>query len=108
MPKPEKIILVCTNARPPAHPKGSCMHEGAGDLLTSFKSERDIRGLKGKISVAGTSCLGPCHLGPVVCVMPENACYKGVKTGDIKDIFNAHTTGTGPVERLEILPEEWD
>jgi len=107
MPKPERMILVCTNTRPPAHPKGSCGACGAGDLLAAMKEERDARELKGRISVAGTSCLGPCLYGPVVAVMPDNVWYGKVGKGDVREIMESHVLGGKPVERLLLPNEAW-
>ena len=33
MPKPKHHILVCTNSRPPGHPKPSCGSAGAFDRI---------------------------------------------------------------------------
>ena len=108
MPKPEKIILVCTNQRPPGHPKGCCAEGGARDLPALFKDERDRLELKGKVGVAGTSCLGPCHLGPVAVVMPDNVWYKGVAREDVEEIMASHILGGKPVERLLASDADWE
>ena len=36
MPKPKYHIVVCTNARPPGHPKPSCGSAGSASLLMAF------------------------------------------------------------------------
>ena len=108
MPKPKKMILVCTTQRPPGHPKGCCADGGASTMLALFKDERDRLELKGKLAVAGTSCLGPCHLGPVVVVMPEDIWYKGVKPEDVKEIMETHIVGGNPVERLVASEADWE
>ena len=36
MPKPKYHIVVCTNSRPPGHPKPSCGSAGAASLLMAF------------------------------------------------------------------------
>ena len=45
MPKPERQVLVCVNARPPGHPKGSCSHSGSDALYDSLKDMVRERGL---------------------------------------------------------------
>ena len=36
MPKPKYHIVVCTNSRPPGHPKPSCGSAGSASLLMAF------------------------------------------------------------------------
>ena len=36
MPKPDHHIVVCTNTRPPGHPKGSCGEKGAQPVVMKF------------------------------------------------------------------------
>ncbi len=47
MPKPEKHVFVCTNQRPPGHPKGSCTDRGCPDLLAEFGRLMEERGAFG-------------------------------------------------------------
>ena len=108
MAKPERVILVCNTLRPPGHPKGSCRDASSADTLLAFREERNERGLKGKVSVAESSCLGACVLGTIVAVMPDDIWYKGVKKGDVTEIMESHILGGRPVERLLISEEEWD
>ncbi|MDH3972642.1 MAG: (2Fe-2S) ferredoxin domain-containing protein [Deltaproteobacteria bacterium] len=107
MPKPEKIILVCSNRRPPGHPRGSCGEVGASDVLNAFREEREARELNGKITATASGCLGPCNLGTVVTVMPDNVWYKEVQPGDVKEIMDSHIEAGAPVERLLIADSEW-
>ena len=65
MPKPKYHILVCTNARPPGHPKPSCGGQGSAQLLMTFNMGLMQRGIMpGEVLVTGSSCLGPCEQGP--------------------------------------------
>ena len=62
MPKPKHHILVCTNSRPPGHPKPSCGSAGAGQLLMAFNMGLMQRGvMPGQVLVSATGCLGPCE-----------------------------------------------
>ena len=45
MPKPKHHILVCTNARPPGHPKPSCGGQGSAQLLMTFNMGLMQRGI---------------------------------------------------------------
>ena len=65
MPKPKYHIVVCTNARPPGHPKPSCGSAGAASLLMAFNIGLMQKGVTpGDVLVSGSSCLGPCEQGP--------------------------------------------
>ena len=108
MAKPERLIFVCNKQRPAGHPRGSCAEEGAKDLPMAFGEAIESNKLFGKVSLATTGCLGPCHLGPVVLVMPDNVWYKGIKKKDIKDIVSEHIVGGKPVERLLLTDADWD
>jgi len=107
MPKPEKIIHVCTNTRPPGHPRGSCAQTGAEEVLAAFREEREARELVGKILATKSGCLGPCSLGTIVTVMPDNVWYKEVQPGDVKEIMDSHIQGGKSVERLLFSDEDW-
>ena len=45
MPKPKYHIVVCTNARPPGHPKPSCGSAGSAQLLMAFNMGLMQRGV---------------------------------------------------------------
>lgn len=107
MPKPEKHVFVCTNQRPPGHPKGSCTDRGAPDLLMAFGRLMEEREAFGRIKISRSSCLGPCELGPIVLVYPEGVMYVGVQAADVVEIFDHHLLGDKPVERLLAPPEVW-
>src|SRR5206468_1778430 len=65
MPKPKYHIVVCTNARPPGHPKPSCGSQGSAQLLMAFNMGLVQRGIMPTdVLVTGSSCLGPCEQGP--------------------------------------------
>ena len=73
MPKPKYHILVCTNSRPPGHPKPSCGSAGAGQLLMAFNMGLMQRAVPpGQVLVSATGCLGPCEQGPTVVVYPHH------------------------------------
>lgn len=107
MPRPEKHVFVCLNARPPGHPKGSCTERGAEGLLGELGRLMEARQAYGRVAITRTSCLGPCELGPTILVYPEGVMYVGVQTADIEEIFDHHLLGDQPVERLKAPPELW-
>lgn len=107
MPKPEKMILVCINQRPPGHPKSCCADKGARDISLELKNILDDKGLLGKISIAMTGCIGPCLHGPIITVMPDNIWYKEVSKEHVRKIVEEHLIGGKPVESLLLRDEDW-
>lgn len=107
MPKPEKHVFVCSQSRPPAHPRGCCAAKGANDVLQAFWQELQKRNLYDCINVTFSGCLGPCDGGPNVLVYPEGVLYRGLTKDDVAAIFDEHLLGGKPVERLRAPAEIW-
>jgi len=105
MAKPEKHVFVCTQARPPGHPRGSCSERGCQAVGEVLWGEMEKRALFGKIAVTTTGCLGPCNIGPNLLIYPEGVMYTGVSKEDIPEIIEQHLLGDKPVERL-LAPED--
>lgn len=108
MPKPKYHVLVCTNTRPPGHPRGSCGEKGGSQLLTQFMSEIEKNSLFASVIVTGSSCIGPCPLGPIVIVYPEGVWYQKItKPEDVSTIVKEHLMEGKPVERLKLPDAIW-
>lgn len=101
MPDWKHHVFVCTNKRPPGHPKGSCAERGANELLMALTDEVDRRELFETVKVNATNCLGPCRSGPTVVVYPENTWYAGVKASDVKELVQSHFVEGRKVARLQ-------
>jgi len=100
MPRPERLIFLCTNVRP-AERKESCAGSHAGaEIAAAFRKRLKERGLSGRLRAAATSCLGPCTGGPHAVVMPDNIWYSGFQESDIDAIIDEHLLGGQPVARL--------
>ncbi len=100
----KRYVLVCTNERAPEHPKGSCAGCGAVEVRERMKSLLEERNLKGRARILATSCMDVCEHGAVVCVMPDNVWYGGVRPEDAEDIVEGHLEKGESVERL-LMPE---
>jgi (2Fe-2S) ferredoxin len=103
----KRHFFVCVMQRPPMS-KPSCGAQGGNDvysrLMEGLGAHQD---LWGDVSVTTTGCMGPCFVGPIVCVYPEGAWYAGVKVDDVKQIVDQHLVGGEVVERLAwTWPEE--
>ena len=107
MPKPKKHIFVCTQGRPPGHPRGSCQEKGSAAVFNAFLEEFQKRNLWGSFQVTNTGCLGPCQDGASVLVYPESVMYGNVTPADVAVIIDEHLLGDRPVERLQVPAEVW-
>ena len=105
--KPDKYVFVCTNERPPGHPRGSCIQRGSAEVLATF---RDLQGEKGHFhyKVVATGCLEPCLAGPTVYVAPDDVWYGGVTVEDVERIIDQHLDGGRTVEFLILDPDDFE
>ncbi len=108
MPKPERHVLVCLNARPPGTPKGSCAEKGSEALFDRLKSLVRERGLGSRVIVNRTNCLKHCSRGIAVAVQPDNVWYAGVTPDDLGELCDAHLREGRPVERLLMPDIPWE
>ena len=107
MPKPAHHIMVCTNQRPPGHPRGSCGENGAAQVFEKFSMGIEQKMLFGKALITNTGCMGPCSMGTVVVVYPEGVWYIKVKPEDVEEILESHVIGGKKVDRLAMPDDMW-
>lgn len=107
MPKPEKHVFVCTQSRPPGHPRPSCGQKGCAAVFEEFLQQLQQRNLFDKVQVTATGCMGPCTEGPTVLVYPEGVMYGGLAKDDVATIFDEHLVGGEPVQKLFMASEFW-
>jgi (2Fe-2S) ferredoxin len=107
MPKPEKHVFVCTQQRPPGHPRSSCGEKDCATVMEEFLWQTQQRDLAGKIQITATGCMGPCCDGPTVLVYPEGVMYGGIKKEDVATIFDQHLLKDEPVKSLLMAAEFW-
>jgi (2Fe-2S) ferredoxin len=108
VPKPERHILVCINARPPGNPKGSCAEKGSEALADRVKALVRERGLAERVIVSRTSCLKHCSRGITLAVQPDNVWYGGVTADDLEEICASHLESGRPLERLLMPDIPWE
>ncbi len=104
MPAPTHHFFLCTNQRPPGHPKGSCASLGSHPTFERFIQNLEEKNLWGKMKVTSTGCMGPCMAGPVLVCYPEGIWYQGVQPQDVDEIVEKHVLGGEPVQRLLMDP----
>ncbi len=107
MPKPKYHVIVCTNSRPPGHPRGSCGEKGGTDVMMKFYEEMQNLGLFDQVLSTGSTCTGPCQLGTMVIVYPDGVWYQKVTQADVKEIMEQHIAKGKPVERLKVPDNLW-
>ena len=105
MPKPKIHFLVCGNKRPAGHPKGSCAEKGAMEALNTFSQKLQETQKYNTVKVSMSSCLGPCGMGPVVVVYPDDHWYGMVDAEKAKAIWDSHVNEGKPVTEY-LIPEE--
>ncbi len=95
IPPQKRRVLVCQG--------GPCNHAGAAMVWGHLRNEQkrlDLRQAGDGMMSARTSCLGPCHLAPVVQVFPEGTWYGGVDEAGIDRIIESHLLRGEPVAEL--------
>lgn len=107
MAKPGKHVFVCTQMRPPGHPRGSCGANGGAMVFQEFLQQFEKRGLWGKFAVTGSGCIGTCGAGVSVLIYPEGVMYNGVAKDDVNEIIEQHLMQDQPVERLKAPADVW-
>jgi (2Fe-2S) ferredoxin len=107
MPKPEKHVFVCAQARPDGHPRGSCQQKGCGAIAEEFWFQLQGRNLLGPVQLTTTACIGPCGVGPNVLVYPDGVMYSGISKDNVTTIVEQHLVGGTPVEALLAPADMW-
>jgi (2Fe-2S) ferredoxin len=107
MAKPVKHVFICTQGRPPGHPRGSCAANDSMPMFQEFMQQFEKRGLWGKFALTSTGCMGPCDRGPNVLVYPEGIMYGAVSKDDVNAIIDEHLLQDQPVERLKLPADIW-
>lgn len=102
----ERHVFVCTNSRPPDHPRACCAAKGSEEIREKMKALVKARGLAARVRVNSAGCLDHCESGVSIVVYPENVWYGRVTAADVEEIVTRHLEGGHPVERLVLRPEE--
>jgi (2Fe-2S) ferredoxin len=98
----ERHVFVCTNERPPGHPKGCCREKGSEAVRDGLKAELHRRGLKGIVRANSAGCLDACEFGVSMVIYPDGIWYGGVKVEDIDEIVEKTIMNGQVIDRLLI------
>ena len=98
----KKEILICAGT--------GCLSAGAEEVEEEFKRQlkrEDLdRDYEIKEVINKTGCVGPCSLGPIVIIKPDNTFYGNLKVSDVEKIVMQHLENGEVVE--ELLTREHD
>ena len=108
MAAPEKQILICVNARPPGHPKGSCAAKGAAEIAGKLKDAVRAHGLSERVMVTRSYCLKHCSKGIAVAVQPDNTWYSDFNGDDVERLCAEHLEEGRPLEDKRMPDIPWE
>ena len=94
----ESYVLVCGGT--------ACCSGGGDKIVEAFARELESAGLKEKVQVVATGCLGFCEQGPIVKILPQGTFYVQVREDDVKEIVAEHLVKGRVVQRLCYDPEQ--
>jgi len=77
-----------------------CAAQGSRRVVEAFRAELEKQGLKDKVEIKETGCVGFCEQGPRVTVYPQEIYYFKVKPEDIPEIVSKTVLKKQIVERL--------
>lgn len=98
----KRHVFVCTNERPPGHPRGCCKEKNSEGLLNTLKSEAAQAKLGPSVRIQKAGCLDHCEQGAALVVYPEGIWYGDVTPEDAQEIVQSHFVRGEPVKRLQI------
>ena len=87
-------ILCCTAA--------GCISCGADGLRQALAAEVEAKGLKGKVEVCGTGCMGLCSRGPLVLDSAGHRLYGNVTAADAPAILANDSSGQAKLAERSI------
>ena len=98
----ERKVMVCAGT--------GCLSSGAEEIEKEFRRVLKKKGLTQEYPVSKivkkTGCMGPCSLGPVVVIMPEETFYGNLEPEDVPKIVDQHIEDGEIVEELLLEDDE--
>lgn len=83
----ERLVLVCVNEKQPG--ETCCGAQGSRAIADEIKKSVEAAGLKPRVRVSRTHCLGQCALGPNVMILPDARFLTHVSREDVPGIVDA-------------------
>lgn len=91
----EYTILVCSGA--------SCISSNCLNVKNALEAELEKAGMRDKVLLKQTGCVGFCDVGPIVIVEPDGVFYCKLKPEDMEMLVQRHLVGKEIVEELCFL-----
>lgn len=79
-------IFVCQNTRPDEPERASCGGVVSANLRQRLKDFVDEFGLKSKVRITSSNCLGPCVKGPNVMMYPQELYFSKCTEDSFEEI----------------------
>jgi len=79
-----------------------CINSGARTLTSALQEQLDRHGLRDRVTISLSGCLGMCDKGPILVVNPGYTIYGHVTEADIPEIIEEHLVHGRPLARLAI------
>ena len=79
-------VFVCTNSRDGK--RKSCGDSQSSEYKNNLKKFVNDCGLKGKVRISTTGCLGLCNTGPNIIIYPQGVWFSDVALDDMEIIQN--------------------
>ena len=85
---PYKMVVFCCTNRRENSDKPCCGGRGGETLRALLKSQAEERGLRGKVRVSQSGCLGQCPHGPNIMVFPQGVWFSATTEADVPAILD--------------------
>jgi (2Fe-2S) ferredoxin len=83
----QRIVFVCTHARPDGHPKPSCGLRGGADIREKLKLMVEEKGLQQAVKIFQSGCQGGCEFGPVLMTVSDQKMYFQVDENNLEELL---------------------
>ena len=97
----QRHVFVCTSGK-------TCPTQDSKDVFSTLRAAVVEAGIKDRVRINHSGCLGQCGHGPMVVVYPEDVWYHGVTPADATRIASEHLVNGTPVESLRYVAPPGD
>ncbi len=91
-------VLVCGGA--------GCVSSGCGAVREALEAEALVAGMRDKVRIVTTGCMGLCAAGPVLLVRPGDIFYTAMTPEKAVDVVNRHLIGGEVIENYTYYDAE--
>ncbi|MFO7637472.1 MAG: NADH-quinone oxidoreductase subunit NuoF, partial [Clostridia bacterium] len=86
------VVMVCSGA--------GCISSGSPAVVQALREEIEKAGLKEKVKINMTGCMGTCDVGPAMIVDPGGVFYCNLNPEDVQEIVDSHLIKNEIAQRL--------